>query len=75
MPIRSLHGLAFRLQHDSKGKDLSEGQEWLWRTCIDDLEWRSTNAASTDKRCFCELCFVHPTLDELPEWYGEPDPF
>lgn len=52
----ALHGLACRLRNNYRDADLTEAQEWLWRACISELEYRNRNQDKWWRRCSCELC-------------------
>jgi len=58
MTDRQVHGLALRLRREGQRADLTAQQEWLWRCCISELEYRRRRAlrAGRGKVCSCELC-------------------
>lgn len=62
----SLHGLAGRLLRESKVKDLSGAQEWLWDRCINELEWRRRQVRPVWQSCSCELCVGPFDYEDLP---------
>lgn len=62
MSTREVHGLAGRLDREQRTQDLSEGQEWLWRAVISELEYRWRHPRGLELRCSCEWC-VAPFLD------------
>lgn len=53
---QALHGLALRLMKDSHHHDLSDGQEWLWRAVVSELEYRRRTHPRPAWACACQLC-------------------
>lgn len=56
MSTKHVHGLALRLMQESVLRDLSDAQEWLWRGCISELEYRHRRPPRGERPCCCELC-------------------
>jgi hypothetical protein len=52
----ALHGLAWKLNHEAKQRDLSPRQEWLWQLAVRELELRRRLALPGEQACPCELC-------------------
>lgn len=55
MSSEALHAIAGSLRRQQYSKDLSEPQEWLWRTSVRELERRRRRAHPLT-RCGCDLC-------------------
>jgi hypothetical protein len=54
---QQLHGLVGKLNRLACENDLSEGQEFLWRLCIYELEQRRSEEPHPLRRCSCQFCF------------------
>lgn len=55
MTSLSLHRLGGKLLNDFRAAGLTERQEWLWCTVINELEFRNRRRYVRD-RCTCLLC-------------------
>ena len=59
MSSRQLHALASSLRSEAMDRDLSSGQEWLWRATISELEYRHRRDLAyggIPTACTCEFC-------------------
>ena len=62
---RTIHGMAGRFLREQRQRDLSKGQEWLWRSLISELEYRRRSTTQGWLACSCALCVRDPLEAEL----------